>query len=166
MEEIVEQEKVSFIPVQEEKKMEVVNTSFVMTEVTEKVEVEKKVDATPKSLVDKYEDETDTLGKKSVITSLNESIIDGSKENLAEKMMNTKVVDLTKVIPLHEKFHLTNELFGKNSDHYSQFVEAMNTKQSWKEAEQLLAQAASMYKWDPENKTALNFIALIQRRFG
>jgi hypothetical protein len=120
----------------------------------------------PKSLVDKYEDEGDQSGKKTIISSLNESIIDGSKENLAEKMMNAKVVDLTKVIPLHEKFLLTNELFGKNSDHYAQFVEAMNTKTTWKEAEQLLAQAAAMYKWDPENKTALNFIALIQRKFG
>ena len=125
-----------------------------------------QVDVPPKTLVSKYENETDGTSKKTVISSLNESIIDGSVENLAEKMMNAKIVDLKKVIPLHEKFHYTNELFGKNGDHYSQFIEAMNTKQTWKEAEGLLAQAASMYKWDPENKTALQFIALIQRRFN
>ncbi len=128
------------------------------------VKEEKKVEV-PQSLHSKYEHETEEHQKKTVITSLNESIIDGSMENIAEKMMNSKVKDLKKAIPLHEKFHYTNELFGKNSDHYNQFVDAMNTKQTWKEAETLLAQAASMYKWDPENKTALQFIALIQRRF-
>ena len=126
---------------------------------------EKKVDTTPQSLLSKYENETEESNKKTVISSLNESIIDGSQENIAEKMMNSKVKDLKKAIPLHEKFHYTNELFGKNGDHYTQFLEALQTKQSWTEAESLLAQAASMYKWDPENKTALQFIALIQRRF-
>jgi len=119
----------------------------------------------PQSIASKFEGDSD-LTKKTVISNLNETVIDGSKENLAEKMMNAKVVDLSKVIPLHEKFMYANELFAKNADHYTQFVEAMNTKQTWKEAEQLLAQAASMYKWDPENKTALSFIALIQRRFN
>lgn len=126
---------------------------------------EKKIETMPKSFHSKYESETEELNKKTVIHSLNESIIDGSKENIAEKMMNSKVKDLKKAIPLHEKFHYTNELFGKNSDHYSQFIEALQTKQTWTEAESVLAQAASMYKWDPENKTALQFIALIQRRF-
>jgi hypothetical protein len=129
-----------------------------------KTETEKK-EPVVQSLVSKYEGESGGANKKTVMSTLNESIIDGSQENIADKMMNKKVVDLKKAISLHEKFHFTNELFGKNSDHYAQFVDAMNTKQSWKEAETLLAQAASMYKWDPENKTALQFIALIQRRF-
>lgn len=137
-------------------------TSFVTEKKVEPV-VEKTI---PTSLVSKYESDNDGSSKKTVMSSLNESIIDGSKENVAEKLMKTQVTDLSKVIPLHEKFHITNELFGKNNEHYTQFIEAMNAKQSWKEAEQLLAQAASMYKWDPENKTALNFIALIQRRFN
>jgi len=126
----------------------------------------KKIETVPTSFASKYETDNDGGSKKTVMSSLNESIIDGSKENVAEKMMKTQVTDLSKVIPLHEKFHITNELFGKNNEHYTQFVDAMNGKQTWKEAEQLLAQAASMYKWDPENKTALNFIALIQRRFN
>lgn len=118
----------------------------------------------PKSLASQYENSKDQTQSKTVISSLTESVIDGS-ENIAEKMMQKKVVDLKQAIPLHEKFHYINELFGKNADHYNQFVEAMNTKSTWKEAEGLLAQAASMYKWDPENKTALQFISLIQRRF-
>lgn len=111
-------------------------------------------------------DNPSTIVKKTVPTMLHESVIDGSKENIADKMMNGKVDDLKKSIPLHDKFHYTNELFAKNGEHYSQFLDAMNTKTNWKEAEALLAQAASMYKWDPENKTALQFIALIQRRFN
>lgn len=110
--------------------------------------------------------ETSINANKTVPTMLHEAVIDGSKENIADKMMNEKVVDLKKSIPLHDKFHYTNELFSKNADHYNQFLDAMNTKNNWKEAEALLAQAASMYKWDPENKTALQFIALIQRRFN
>ena len=140
-------------------------TNFVTEKKIEPV-VDSKNETMPTSLVSKYENSIDGDSKKTVISSLNESIIDGSKENVAEKLMKTQVTDLSKVIPLHEKFHITNELFGKNHEHYTQFIEAMNAKQSWKEAEQLLAQAASMYKWDPENKTALNFIALIQRRFN
>jgi len=158
------------IPIIEKKespveKMEAFNqSSFTEKNSSLNVPQDKKTDTVPTSLVSKYEH--DGGSKKTVISSLNESIIDGSKENVAEKLMKTQVTDLSKVIPLHEKFHITNELFGKNHEHYSQFIEAMNGKQSWKEAEQLLAQAASMYKWDPENKTALNFIALIQRRFN
>lgn len=111
-------------------------------------------------------EETVVVATKTVPTMLHESVIDGSKENIADKMMNEKVSDLKKSIPLHDKFHYTNELFAKNGDHYNQFLDAMNTKTNWKDAEALLAQAASMYKWDPENKTALQFIALIQRRFN
>lgn len=143
--------------VEEVKKPEIKTEPVVLKE-------EKKMEAVPQNLQEKYEDAGEN-NKKTVISSLNESIIDGSKESIAEKMMNNKVKDLKKSIPLHEKFHYTNELFGKNSDHYSQFLDAMNEKQSWQEAEGLLAQAASMYKWDPENKTALQFIALVQRRF-
>jgi hypothetical protein len=152
---------------QEEKVVqpEIVTTPSFHIPAQENIHTEKKIESVPRSLLNKYEEETDGAHKKTVISTLNESIIDGSQENLAEKMMHAKVVDLKKVIPLHEKFHYTSELFGKNNDHYAQFVEAMNTKQTWKEAEGLLAQAASMYKWDPENKTALQFIALIQRRF-
>lgn len=145
-------------------KVETKSNGFLVADEKEKTKVEKKSEM-PKSIGEKYEDETEQLNKKTVISSLNESIIDGSKENVVEKMMNSKVGDLRKAIPLHEKFHYTNDLFGKNNDHYSQFVDAMNTKQTWIEAEALLAQAASMYKWDPENKMALQFIALIQRRF-
>jgi hypothetical protein len=127
---------------------------------------EKKEEVTvPKTVASQYENSKDVSQHKTVISTLTESVIDGS-ENIAEKMMNTKVIDLKKAIPLHEKFHYTSELFAKNADHYNQFIDAMNTKETWKEAEGLLAQAASMYKWDPENKTALQFIALIQRRFG
>jgi hypothetical protein len=158
IEELIEEKKV-------EKQVMMDLPSFTMTEKKEISLLDMKHENPQKSLLSKYEDETEEAHKKTVISALNESIIDGSKENVAEKMMNTKVVDLKKVIPLHEKFMYASELFGKNSDHYSQFIDAMNTKQNWKEAEALLAQAASMYKWDPENKTALQFIALIQRRF-
>jgi hypothetical protein len=147
------------------KEEEIKVPTFTSPEKKETTALDKQFDAQPKSLLSKYEDESEEQHKKTVINALNESIIDGSKENVAEKMMNSKIGDLKKVIPLHEKFMYANELFGKNSDHYAQFIDAMNTKQTWKEAESLLAQAATMYKWDPENKTALQFIALIQRRF-
>ncbi len=151
----------------EVEKNETVNTpSFLSPQEKEKPKEEKKQEPVLQSIVSKYEGESSEYNKKTIISTLNESVIDGSQENIADKMMNTKVVDLKKAIPLHDKFHYTNELFGKNSEHYNQFLDAMNTKQTWKEAESLLAQAASMYKWEPENKTALQFIALIQRRFN
>jgi len=159
------------IPQVEESKNEDIKTPVTTFEKKEDpivkpvITTEKKQEVTtPKTLVSQYKDSKDQTENKTVMSTLTESVIDGS-ENIAEKMMNKKVVDLKKAIPLHEKFHYTNELFAKNSDHYNQFVDAMNTKETWKEAEGLLAQAASMYKWDPENKTALQFIALIQRRF-
>jgi hypothetical protein len=155
--------KVSTSEGEKEQKNETFNSTSFVTEKKVEPVVQTSI---PTSLVSKYENDNDGGSKKTVMSSLNESIIDGSKENVAEKLMKTQVTDLSKVIPLHEKFHITNELFGKNNEHYTQFIDAMNGKQSWKEAEQLLAQAASMYKWDPENKTALNFIALIQRRFN
>jgi hypothetical protein len=140
-----------------EEKADVFTSPVVNTEKKEEV-------VPPQSFVSQYENAQDQSQKKTLISTLTESVIDGS-ENIAEKMMNTKVMDLKKAIPLHEKFHYTSELFAKNSDHYNQFIDAMNTKETWKEAEGLLAQAASMYKWDPENRIALQFIALIQRRF-
>jgi len=140
-----------------------IEKKVVVTPVINTIEKKEEVEV-PKNFATQYENSKDQSQSKTVISSLTESVIDGS-ENIAEKMMQKKVVDLKQAIPLHEKFHYINELFGKNADHYNQFVEAMNTKSTWKEAEGLLAQAASMYKWDPENKTALQFIALIQRRF-
>lgn len=87
-------------------------------------------------------------------------------ETLADKLMNTKVEDLKKVIPLHEKFLYIKDLFGSNSDHYNQFLEAMQTRKTLKEANELLDKAASMYNWDKENKVCMQFVGIMQRRFS
>lgn len=90
---------------------------------------------------------------------------DAPPESIADKLRQTKVEDLRKVIPLHEKFMYINELFEGDNGPYNAFVDAVSRCTTKSEAEAVIAEAAARYKWDKVSKTCIKFTELIQRRF-
>ncbi|MBE2246048.1 MAG: hypothetical protein IAE67_02225 [Candidatus Competibacteraceae bacterium] len=85
-------------------------------------------------------------------------------EPLADKLSQTRVVDLSKSIAIHEKFHFINELFQGDNIPYNRFIEEANQSESLDQANRLIAQYRIQYKWEEENKAYQKLINFVQRK--
>lgn len=85
---------------------------------------------------------------------------------LAEKLQKQAIGDLSKAIPLHQKFTFINELFHQNADDYHASIEQLNKFEEMEEAMIFVKEnLMTLYKWNREDKNVESFIDLVERRF-
>jgi hypothetical protein len=96
--------------------------------------------------------------------TFNDQKADAVKEALADKFALSKISDLTKAIPIHEKFLFINELFQGDNVPYNAFIEKVNQPQLLDDALKTVNDYAAEYHWDFESKTFQKMLIYIQRR--
>ena len=104
-----------------------------------------------------------------VSSALSELFEINTGEDLSDKLSQTPVTDLTKVMGINEKILTVNELFGGDSKEMNNILVALNGLNSYDEAKSVLMRSvATKYDWADSNKVnkARNFIKLIQRRYN
>lgn len=99
--------------------------------------------------------------------SINDQLSSQKKETVAEKLQNSKIDDLRKVIGLNQKFLFMNDLFEGEKAHYDYALNQINATSSLEEANNfLLNELAPKFNWDLNANTTLNFKELIKRKFS
>lgn len=126
-------------------------------------EPEKK--ETPQPLAEPVITEKILPAEKEITPPVTKPVSEPLKEILADKFRQNKVDDLKKAIPLHEKFLYINELFQGDNGPYNEFIEMLNSRTTWEEAETIMAHAIARYNWDTDSKTFIKFFELIHRKF-
>ncbi len=85
---------------------------------------------------------------------------------LAERLQKTAVGDLSKAIPLGQKFVFINELFNQNADEYHSSLDQLNKFDDMEEAMIFIKDVLMpRYNWNREQKTVETFLDLVERRF-
>jgi hypothetical protein len=84
---------------------------------------------------------------------------------LEDKLRNTKVEDLKKAIPLHEKFLYINELYQGEHGLYNAFIEILNQCKDHKEADQQFKLEIKGRGWDSEGEIVTKLWTTVQRKF-
>lgn len=77
-----------------------------------------------------------------------------------------KIDDLGKAIGINQKILFTKELFDGNANEYSRAITALNSCQSFAEANALLYDLRTKHNWNEEKSSVLTFIDLIERKFA
>lgn len=86
--------------------------------------------------------------------------------SLLSKLRKKPVEDLVKSIGINERYLFTKELFKGNSEAFIQHVRAVNSVNSYEEAQQYLEkEVIPNFNWDANNPAVNEFLDLVQRRF-
>jgi hypothetical protein len=86
--------------------------------------------------------------------------------SLFDKLRDSKVTDLKKAIPLHEKFLYISEFFQGDNVPYNEFIDAINLCSTLENAMELLASESQKSQWNTESHAFQKFSATIQRKFS
>lgn len=86
---------------------------------------------------------------------------------LADKLSDQPVEDLTKALSINDRLLYMNELFGKDMGELDESLKLMNRFESLQEAKSLIYNLAEQYNWTAEEKVdiAKDFIRLVRRRY-
>jgi len=85
---------------------------------------------------------------------------------LAERLQKSPIGDLTKAIPLADKFVFINELFKQNADDYHSSVDQLNKFDEMEEAFTFIKeQLTPLYGWKQDDKNVEKFMNLVERRY-
>lgn len=107
--------------------------------------------------------ENKTQAAKAEQLSVNDKIAKSQLgKNLANKIQNQPIENISKAIGLNDKFQFIRELFGGLSDEYSKTVESLNDLGSFEEATLYIEKR---FKWDFDDPTVVKFLELINRRY-
>lgn len=94
---------------------------------------------------------------------LNEQIGDHSgKIDVATKLQNRPINDLSKAIGINDKFLFTKELFNGNAEAYSSTIKSLNAFTDLNDAIIFLQEN---FNWGGDNEFATRFIEIIRRKF-
>lgn len=85
---------------------------------------------------------------------------------LEDKLRNSKIEDLKKAIPLHEKFLYINELYQGEHGLYNSFIETINQCKSRQEADNQFNTEVKARSWDKESEIVVKLYSTIQRKFA
>lgn len=98
-----------------------------------------------------------------------EQIFKDEKVNeLSDKLSMSHIDDIRKGLGLNERLFTQKELFGDNSSHFNEVMDALNKVSTYNEAKTyLLDNVIPVYSWDSESKIkkAATFVKLVKRRF-
>jgi hypothetical protein len=136
---------------------EAVNEDIPIEEPVEEEIADKKIKNESKpqqTIADKYVGSSNSLNEQ--IANLIE------QKDLASKLQQNPIDDLTKAIKLNDKIWYSNELFDGNLDLYRETIRTINKMEELDEA---LAFLDSNFHFDQEKKSFKSFIEIIYRRF-
>ena len=92
--------------------------------------------------------------------SRNEALANGKKD-VASKLQNKAIGDLTKAIGINDKFLFTKELFKGNAESYSRTIKQLNEFDDINDA---LIYIQENFQWDDRNEAANQLIDLVRRK--
>jgi len=128
------------------------------TNKSKSIEVEPAPGATsaerPATLADKFQDKQ---------KSLNEAIANQTlRSDVASKLQNKPITDLTKAIGINDKFLFTNELFDGDSALYTETVNLLNKMD---DLDQAIIYLQDNFNWSATSEAAAKFVDLVRRKF-
>lgn len=85
--------------------------------------------------------------------------------SLRKKFQKSPISDLKSQISIANKFEYISTLFDGDNKKYEEAIQTLNTFEEGDMAKAKLKEFATEYNWDLENKTILQFIELVERRY-
>lgn len=109
---------------------------------------------------------TETLAE-SLAQERPDSLAERYEKQLAQKrLQNTlaaqRYADFSRALSLNDRFRYQRELFNNNREALSQLLAALDSMETWAEAEDYL----SSYQWDEELPVVQEFYAMIEQHFN
>jgi hypothetical protein len=126
----------------------------VATNTISEEKTEEPIEERQQTIADKYQGSSNSLNEQ--IANLIE------QKDLASKLQQNPIDDLTKAIKLNDKIWYSNELFEGNLDLYRETIRTINKMEELDEALNFLE---SNFQFDQEKKSFKSFIEMIYRRF-
>jgi hypothetical protein len=96
-----------------------------------------------------------------------DSLAERYEKQLAQKRLQNalaaqRYADFSRALSLNDRFRYQRELFNNNREALSQLLAALDSMESWAEAEDYL----SSYQWDEELSVVQEFYAMIEQHFN
>lgn len=143
-------------------------------EIESEAEIEAKNETTVEAVIETIEPETEDDGEpasETLADVLNherpDSLAEHYEKQLAQKrLQNTlaaqRYADFSRALSLNDRFRYQRELFNNNREALSALMSALDTMETWAEAEDYLA----TYQWDEELPVVQEFYAMIEQHFN
>ncbi|MCU0371224.1 MAG: hypothetical protein MUC31_07405 [Bacteroidales bacterium] len=97
--------------------------------------------------------------------TLADRLRDGQEKRIADKLQESKVVDLRTTIGINDKFLFINELFEGNMRIYDEAIQKLNASATMAQADLLLLDLKILYNWESEAPTVKKFVDLVRKKF-
>ena len=89
------------------------------------------------------------------------------RPSLATSHVRKKTGNIRSAITLNQRFMFTNELFNGDTQAFNQALDELNGFNSYTEAYQYtMRQYARTYQWEEDSEASLEFMQILQARFG
>ena len=98
-------------------------------------------------------------------STINEAHKSDEDHSLRKKFQKSPISDLKSQISIANKFEYISTLFDGDNKSYEEAIQTLNTFEEGDMAKSKLKEFATEYNWDLENKTILQFIELVERRY-
>lgn len=105
----------------------------------------------------------ETNDKKSVGEQIAE---DKPIESIGEVIQSKKIVNLKLAIGINEKFFFLNELFEGNMKEYNETIDALDQKDTYKDAIEYLVLLLEKKNWDEESDAYTQLKGFMERKFN
>ncbi|MCD4729049.1 MAG: hypothetical protein K8R74_00495 [Bacteroidales bacterium] len=109
------------------------------------------------------------LGNKEINDkkSAGEQITDDKPiESIGEVIQSKNIVNLKLAIGINEKFFFLNELFEGNMKEYNETIDALDQKDTYKEAMEYLVLLLEKKSWDVESEAYMQIKGFLERKFN
>ena len=97
-------------------------------------------------------------------TSLNQSLKQ-DEDSLRKKLQNTPIANIKSHISIAKKFEYISIMFDGDPAAYDEAIDFLNTCATGNDARLKLNELTTNQDWDLENKSIINFIELVERRY-
>ncbi|MDN5203333.1 hypothetical protein QQ008_18245 [Fulvivirgaceae bacterium BMA10] len=101
------------------------------------------------------------------IKTLHDEIKIEAKQTIADIHQNKKIESIKKNITINQRFMFVNELFGGDSDHFNQALEALEVCDSYDSAMKILNESyAKEHDWNMDSEEVCEFIDILSKRYN
>ncbi len=90
---------------------------------------------------------------------------DEGEPSLRKQLQNSAVSDIKTHISIAKKFEYISNMFGGEASEYDEAIDFLNTCATGRDAQLKLNEYATKHKWNLEDKSIINFIELVERRY-
>lgn len=89
-----------------------------------------------------------------------------SDKSISSRMQHNPISNLKSAIGINEKFIFVYELFGGNTQKYSEMIDKLNSMPGRNEAIALMESLRNEYRWDIENMAFQKLVDMVTRRYS